>query len=263
MSIEGVRYDPEFKMAHFPVILEADDGTRFFFNKYILTSVSPFFEDLLKLDVITPPDNRESLVIPLLSATRPALSLALTLIRDQLDLPTHNVLPWPPREQLEGFLKVVDAYDMEVAGNALLTRTARSMGHNAEHVFERLAVAVAVKSPWLHNAELRTLSYDLDSIDEWTRNHLNNNGYSLEKLYSLHLRFNTQALSLQAKVVKTMLNSPANRQRVDIINIIENCLRFLDPLARVLFNPRKINSASEHHKHIVLYLRDLREEFRL
>lgn len=197
LIIDGVTFHRDFTEAHFPVMLEASDGTSFKFNIYTLASVSTFFADLLSLPVT---DKAEVRVIPLPSATKEGLALALNLLRDQTDINRYQVnaaqvFKWPPQAQLDGFLHVVKAYDLSVAAETLLMRSAGAHIVTKEQIFQRLVVAVKVNSPWLKRAEHYTLSHDLLAISDWARKHLEEGGY-YDTLLNLHFRWKSRMLEL-------------------------------------------------------------------
>lgn len=248
MLSDGLTYHPDFTSAHFPAILQVEDGTSFRFNIYTLAGVSTFFANLLSLPVS---DVTEPRLIPLPSATAEGLALALTLLLDQLGLSKsrqRRSSSWPSRQCLEGFLDVVRAYDLSVAAEALLERSASSKFPTKDQTFERLVVAVAVDSPWIEHTQLLTLAHDIDTMDDWAHEQLRLHNH-WEELYRLHFRWQKYVLGVNQSVLTTIEADD---------DLIDAWVDLLKRLPEVLFDEKKIAEASSIQESLPQHLMEVR-----
>ncbi|WOO85080.1 uncharacterized protein LOC62_06G008580 [Vanrija pseudolonga] len=112
-------FHPDFTHPPSTPILKSSDGVYFYFPLEMLIPVSTFFRD-----IATFPTPQGDNVIPLYSAHSEALSLALKLVAARhVGATTPPHLKWPSRETLKNLSVIIDAYDLPLVSEALITAT--------------------------------------------------------------------------------------------------------------------------------------------
>lgn len=249
VEVDGVKYHRDFTKAHFPAILESDDGTSFQFNIYALAGVSTFFANIFSLPVA----EAGVRTIPLPSATTKGLALALKLLRDHNKVGTHasQVLKWPNPDELKGFLDVVKAYDLGITAESLLKRSVHATVYCSAQALGRLIVAIAIDSPWIEHALLLTLSHDVTTMDDWMAEKLREDGY-LEELHLLHLRWKSRMLELFKDGIRSSIGHHAK---------VDGWSGFIHELSVGLLDESKMSPSYRTGYNLSTLLPDLRKTF--
>ncbi|WOO83103.1 uncharacterized protein LOC62_04G006584 [Vanrija pseudolonga] len=248
-EVDGVMYHRDFTKAHFPAILQSDDGTFFQFNIYALAGVSKFFANILDLPV----EQAGIRTIPLPSASTKGLALALKLLRDHNDAGTNTVqvFNWPNHDELKGFLDVVMAYDLEIAAESLLKRSSTSTICTSAQAFGRLVLAITIQSRWIEHALLLTLSYDVTTMADWIEDKLREERY-LQELYILHLQWKSRMLEVFKEGIMSSIGHHAK---------VDGWTGFINELAVGLLDETKMSPGYRTGYDLESILPDLRKNF--